>query len=586
MRRAYSMEGEMRGKDINLTVTAGVEHVREIKAVKENGEIWPIENIAVKGLLWDMRMDEVVGEIECRVTEDGKIEVKYPAMGIGRYIFVIDGESEDGQLERIIEGYIGYEEPRMVEEGEEGEEMIVYIGKEKRKVLFGRNSGWTGLYNKTIEEANKAVEASNSALEALRESQEFIKSWNEAVSKAIRVDEDGVLVIGNYYTGVKIEGEDGKTPHIGENDNWWIGERDLGMPSRGENGLTPSISHDGYWVLGDWKSPVQARGRDGIDGTAVRRILIDNVSELPSEGETCNGGVYYYVPNAEGEYDVYAWLESKSGKGWVRVTMAYDIATSEVYGLNKLGTDIVHEKGAVVGVNGDGRMTVPPASAAEYGAFMASSTKVEKRGGAPIYLGDDGKYYVNIATTNTPGGVIYSAWGATPDNYCIGPNTSGWIDVMDADVEQKGVVYKARDMSDTRQDAVLNSTQVRNYLQNNYYGVDDVYTKAEVERFVSNRLTYYYQKSETLTSSEVHGYVGGQLAAYYKKNEVEEKAESIAQELVNEALTPYETQADAESKYIQTGIGGSKTVHVMSKRDFDALSVRDSKAIYLVKRNA
>ena len=29
---------------------------------------------------------------------------------------------------------------------------------------------------------------------------------------------------------------DGKTPYIGDNRNWWIGETDLGVPASGENG--------------------------------------------------------------------------------------------------------------------------------------------------------------------------------------------------------------------------------------------------------------------------------------------------------------------------------------------------------------
>ena len=180
------------------------------------------------------------------------------------------------------------------------------------------------------EQAARAAQRAEDAARLLQGAQAFIASFNEAVSKAVRVDEEGVLWIGSYYTGARVKAVDGVSPHIGANGNWWCGERDLGMPSRGEDGLTPSISADGFWCLGDFKTAVRAAGRDGVDGSAVRRVLVDSVAELPQEGERCTGGFFYYVPNADGEYDVYAWLERGESAGWVRVTQAYDIATAEV----------------------------------------------------------------------------------------------------------------------------------------------------------------------------------------------------------------------------------------------------------------
>ena len=35
---------------------------------------------------------------------------------------------------------------------------------------------------------------------------------------------------------IEVEGKDGQTPHIGEDGNWYIGEKNTGMPSRGEKG--------------------------------------------------------------------------------------------------------------------------------------------------------------------------------------------------------------------------------------------------------------------------------------------------------------------------------------------------------------
>lgn len=41
------------------------------------------------------------------------------------------------------------------------------------------------------------------------------------------------------------KGQDGVTPHIGPNGNWWVGNTDTGFPSRGPRGFSgkaPTIS--------------------------------------------------------------------------------------------------------------------------------------------------------------------------------------------------------------------------------------------------------------------------------------------------------------------------------------------------------
>lgn len=243
MRRAYSMEGEMRGKDINLTVTAGMSHERSIRAIKEDGSTWPIENMAVSGQVWDMRMEEQLAEIESRVTEEGIIVVRFPEMGLGRYIFVINGVSDDGQVERIMEGYIGYEGPGMEEreigEIERGGEMIVYIGEEKRKVLFGRNAAWEAKYIQTQAVA-RALEETN---EKLERAEALDKAFSEKMNDFIVPDET---------TGT-----------------WIVAGEDTGKPYK---------------------------GADGADGQKIRRLIVDSVDKLPSTGD---GGTYYYVVNAK-----------------------------------------------------------------------------------------------------------------------------------------------------------------------------------------------------------------------------------------------------------------------------------------------
>lgn len=74
------------------------------------------------------------------------------------------------------------------------------------------------------------------------------------------------------------KGEDGLTPYIGENGNWWIGEEDTGTPATGDtgdkgedgdpgdDGLTPYIGDNGNWWIGEEDTGTPAAGEDGDKG--------------------------------------------------------------------------------------------------------------------------------------------------------------------------------------------------------------------------------------------------------------------------------------------------------------------------------
>lgn len=67
---------------------------------------------------------------------------------------------------------------------------------------------------------------------------------------------------------LQVNGDNGETPFIGENGNWWIDETDTGVKAEGVNGKTPTItiSDDGYWVINGEKQSVKAEGVDGEPG--------------------------------------------------------------------------------------------------------------------------------------------------------------------------------------------------------------------------------------------------------------------------------------------------------------------------------
>ena len=83
-------------------------------------------------------------------------------------------------------------------------------------------------------------------------------------------------------------GADGKTPYIGENGNWWIGDTDTGVKaggsdgsggsdgtdgSDGADGKTPYIGENGNWWIGD-------------TDTGVKAGVVDSPLPIPIETET------------------------------------------------------------------------------------------------------------------------------------------------------------------------------------------------------------------------------------------------------------------------------------------------------------
>ena len=71
------------------------------------------------------------------------------------------------------------------------------------------------------------------------------------------------------------DGQNGVTPHIGSNGNWYIGSTDTGIQAlgtQGENGQTPHIGENGNWFIGEvdtevpTTTPVENMDRIGTDG--------------------------------------------------------------------------------------------------------------------------------------------------------------------------------------------------------------------------------------------------------------------------------------------------------------------------------
>src|ERR1035437_9748866 len=83
------------------------------------------------------------------------------------------------------------------------------------------------------------------------------------------VGDNGNWFIGDRDTGVKASatnGNDGLTPTIGENGNWFIGDTDTGVKAaatNGNNGITPTIGENGNWFIGATDTGIKAEGQPG-----------------------------------------------------------------------------------------------------------------------------------------------------------------------------------------------------------------------------------------------------------------------------------------------------------------------------------
>ena len=398
-----------------------------------------------------------------------------------------------------------------------------------------------------LEELRDNTEQTRKSADAtVRKLEGFLADFGDNVRSVVWVDPvTGHLIIGGVDTLCKVTGDPGKSPYINENGEWmyWDDENDQwqnGGPARGEDGFAPYVNAEGYLV---YRDPLTGEirtgtdkmyGKDGIDGTKVRRLIVQSADAIPQEGETCNGGCYYYVPlkdappvsiftpheqrtvsgsmtvngqtvvlpaaelgateaaeslantlrtvfpaavvevdpetnsvillgdvpywlvrglpetewdltlhvrmRREG-YDVFAWCEQPDGSAsWVHVGEANDLATAEIYGLTKLGTDVTIDRGAPVGTDETGAMRVPAADVTQQGTVQLSVEGHLEDGVGGIGVDPDGKIWARRASNTTYGVVKPSYTGNLESAPVIGMDAEGKLQVPFATLNQAGVV--------------------------------------------------------------------------------------------------------------------------------------------------
>ena len=224
--------------------------------------------------------------------------------------------------------------------------------------------------------------------------------------------------IAGEDTHYQATGDPGKEPRIADNGNWeiWDEDRkewvDTKKPSRGEDGFSPYVDDDGYLCWRD-SATGEIKRKELRATIAAVRHLVDSENDIPQEGETCNGGHYYYVPRNQQDsdgtwrswYDVYAWLDKYGVQGWQVIGEANDVASKEQMGLVKLATDVIITSGAPVGFNGEKELTVPTSTYDVAGVGkLGIPSKINS--GAYIGLDDNGRYIMRLANATLPGAIV------------------------------------------------------------------------------------------------------------------------------------------------------------------------------------
>jgi hypothetical protein len=256
-------------------------------------------------------------------------------------------------------------------------------------------------------------------------------------------------------TGYQVTGDPGKSPRLSAVGTWMIWNvetqewDDTEISAAGEDGHSPYVNAAGNWcewsvLTGEYRDTgLPAAGKDGIDGARVRRIIVPGKDHIPQSGETCNGGFYYYCPwydeANDRHFDVYAWLESDDGSGsWVCVGEANDIATAEIYGLVRLGTDTTVQDGAPVGNDAAGQLSVPHADFTTPGTVRLATADVLAEGGA-VGFDAEGRMVAQPAAYGRYG-TMKPSTNNVPGTWCIGINSDGTAGVNWAGLHSAGVV--------------------------------------------------------------------------------------------------------------------------------------------------
>lgn len=400
------MANNVLAAQVNLSIMEGVKSSYSVDVRDCFGESVDLSSVLLKCTVIKQGVGESV-DADVQWSESLMAHVlTFPELPEGRHVYEVRQQLDTGEVVPLVQGVIGTFKS-FSSNPSEGDAVLApnrtlklfsSTGKDRLEAQWMSTAAAEGFAYKAKEYAAILEDA----MPLIKKAAQFMDSFNQALRESISVI-NGYLWIGGENTGVELKGKDGETPRYGSDGWWYIGNERVGK-ARGDDGITPHITSDGFWALGSHKTNTRAEGRDGIDGAAIRRIVIDSIYDLPEKEQR---GVYYYVRQEDGTFDVYVWLENA---GWSLIGPANDVAalnlaTDRVHGMMKFSAG-AQADGAPVGWKQDDEAAavVPLAGMAVAGTGkLGSETIIDF--GAPVGFNSDNAYYVPAATTNQYGAI-------------------------------------------------------------------------------------------------------------------------------------------------------------------------------------
>ena len=415
-------------------------------------------------------------------SEKGALYLTVPELRADEFEYELYATDSAGEVQRMLYGTmtaISSEHAASLADSAKQTAQRTLLARLPDEVISPLELRWSGS-SVTQKAAQDAADSAREAQEALdemeqvrKDAEDAVKQAQDALGKLNALDARLAEVEGHITsaivpnpvtntwwicgsnTGYQVTGDPGKSPRLSAVGTWMIWNvetqewDDTEISAAGEDGHSPYVNAAGHWcewsvLAGEYRDTgLPAAGKDGIDGARVRRIIVPGKDHIPQSGETCNGGFYYYCPwydeANDRHFDVYAWLESDDGSGsWVCVGEANDIATAEIYGLVRLGTDTTVQDGAPVGNDAAGQMSVPHADFTTPGTVRLATADVLAEGGA-VGFDAEGRMVAQPAAYGRYGTMKPSA-NTVPGTWCIGINSDGTAGVNWAGLNSAGVV--------------------------------------------------------------------------------------------------------------------------------------------------
>ncbi len=415
-------------------------------------------------------------------SEKGALYLTVPELRADEFEYELYATDSAGEVQRMLYGTmtaISSEHAASLADSAKQTAQRTLLARLPDEVISPLDLRWSGssVTQKAAQDAeNSAGEAAGilkemeqvrkDAEDAVKQAQDALGKLNALDAKLAEVEghitsaivpnpETNTWWICGSNTGYQVTGDPGKSPRLSAVGTWMIWNvetqewDDTEISAAGEDGHSPYVNAAGNWcewsvLTGEYRDTgLPAAGKDGIDGARVRRIIVPGKDHIPQSGETCNGGFYYYCPwydeANDRHFDVYAWLESDDGSGsWVCVGEANDIATAEIYGLVRLGTDTTVQDGAPVGNDAAGQLSVPHADFTTPGTVRLATADVLAEGGA-VGFDAEGRMVAQPAAYGRYGTMKPSA-NTVPGTWCIGINSDGTAGVNWAGLNSAGVV--------------------------------------------------------------------------------------------------------------------------------------------------